>query len=112
MNRKRFFESPSKSYEISSIERKAKNAPIQGQSADMLKVALIKLTKKIAEYQVDDDFIIHLPMHDEILAECPKEYSQKATKLLREAMLEAADEFLEKGLMDVDLNINDKWEKT
>ena len=112
MNRKRFFESPYKSYEISSIERKAKNAPIQGQSADMLKVALVNLSKEIAKRQIENQFIIHLPIHDEILAECPKEYSQKAIKILNKIMLEAAEEFLEKGLMSVDSNISKIWEKT
>ena len=68
--------------------RQCLNARIQGSAASMTKLALAK---------IHNDPILNsfgarllLTVHDEIMLECPKEYSDKAGERLDELMIEAA----------------------
>ena len=108
-NRIRFFFPPNDKWEIGSIERQSMNFPIQETNASMLKIALIKLRK----YIIENDFpaILHLPIHDEILSSCHKSKANEWKEIQEKAMMEAADLFLEKGLLTVDTKITNKWMK-
>lgn len=109
MKRIRFFLHPDNPGETSSIGRAAMNFPIQEHNSTILKVALIKLRKKIIEF--DLPYKIHLPIHDEILSSCSKELAKDLKLLQEEVMLEAAAEMLEPNLCTVDSKITFKWEK-
>lgn len=108
-NRIRFFHPPLNDGEKQSIGRKAKNYPIQETGASMLKIALIKLRK----YILANNFPARLnfPVHDEILSSCHKSVKNKWVEIQELAMQEAADLFIEPGLLTVDTKILEKWTK-
>lgn len=108
-NRIRFFHPPTEPGEKSSIGRASKNFPIQEASASILKLALIKLRSRILAE--DLEMKIHLPIHDEILSSCPKEDASTIALIQEEVMIEAAEEFLQKNLVDVDTKILNRWSK-
>ena len=82
---------------------------IQEFNASILKIALIKLRKRIIKYNLP--YKIHLPIHDEILSSCHKDDAEDLKMLQEEVMLEAADEFISPNLCSVDTKILTRWEK-
>ncbi|MCR5301550.1 MAG: DNA polymerase I [Lachnospiraceae bacterium] len=69
-------------------ERVAMNAPIQGTAADIMKIAMIRVKKRLEEEGMKTRVI--LQVHDELLAEAPVEEAEKAKRLLKEEMEQAA----------------------
>jgi DNA polymerase-1 len=67
--------------------REAVNAPIQGSAADIIKLAMMRLPKAIAESGMD----IHILMqvHDELVFECPQKEIAPAAGLIRGIMQDA-----------------------
>ena len=61
--------------------RAAVNMPFQGTAADIMKLAMIAVDKKL-----DDDCLQLLQIHDSILVECPKAKADKVAKLLKDTM--------------------------
>jgi DNA polymerase-1 len=72
-----------------SLERSAKNHPIQGSNADILKRALALLYRVLPE-QVH----IVLVVHDEIVLECPESLLEATRQTLKDAMKEACRDYL------------------
>lgn len=64
-----------------AAERAAMNMPIQGTEADLMKMAMIEVDKKL-----DDDCKQLLQIHDSILVECPESKAKAVAKLLKETM--------------------------
>lgn len=69
---------PQKSF----MERLAINAPIQGTGADLIKMAMIEIYKKIKDY----DAKIVLQIHDELLIEVKDEQVNKVKTIVKETM--------------------------
>lgn len=69
--------------------RVAINMPIQGTAADIMKMAMIEVNKKIEEEKLKSRIV--LQVHDELLLEVPNEEIKIATKLLKEAMENIAE---------------------
>ncbi|NQN50610.1 DNA polymerase I [Streptococcus suis] len=65
-------------------ERTAINSPIQGSAADILKVAMINLDKKIEEAGLSTRML--LQVHDEIVLEVPKTELETVKALVKETM--------------------------
>lgn len=65
-------------------ERVARNSPIQGSSADIIKIAMINIDKKLRESGLGARLL--LQVHDELLIECPRENAGAALELLRYEM--------------------------
>jgi len=65
-------------------ERTAINAPLQGSAADIIKVAMIELHKRLKQ-EVPDAHII-LQVHDELVVEAPEYAANQAISIMREAM--------------------------
>jgi len=105
----RFFHPPLNSGEKSAIGRQSKNFPIQEANGSMLKIALITLRKYIMLNNFPAK--LHLPVHDEILSSCAKDRAEEWLALQEKAMEEAADMFLEPGLLKVDSKIIERWKK-
>lgn len=61
--------------------RAAVNMPFQGTAADIMKLAMIAVDKKL-----DDDCLQLLQIHDSILVECPKNKAAKVAKILKDTM--------------------------
>ena len=64
--------------------RAALNMPIQGTAADIMKMAMIEVDKKIEEKNLKSRIV--LQVHDELLLEVPKEEIDEATNLLKTSM--------------------------
>ncbi len=68
----------------------AVNAPIQGSAADIIKLAIVKLHKRLKAYNAQ----ILLTVHDEILIECPYGQAKEVLDLQLKTMQEAGEEIL------------------
>lgn len=67
-----------------SGERMALNTPIQGTSADILKIAMIEIHKELKKRDLKTKMIIQV--HDELLFDCPKEEQKEVEKLIKDKM--------------------------
>jgi len=72
-----------------SAERVAINSPVQGGSADLIKVAMIRLNESFRELSMKSKMI--LQVHDELVFECPEEELDELKKLVKEKMETAAE---------------------
>lgn len=68
-------------------ERVARNAPIQGTAADIIKIAMIKVDKRLTEENLDARLV--LQVHDELIVECPSHESMRVAMILQEEMEKA-----------------------
>lgn len=94
------------SRKIGDATRQCVNARIQGSAADLTKVAMIELYAN--ERLKDLGFRMLIPVHDEIIAECPRENAEECAKLLAEVMSHAAEEIL--GMpFSCDVECSDAW---
>ncbi|HOA23135.1 MAG TPA: DNA polymerase I [Aggregatilineales bacterium] len=67
-----------------AAEREAVNMPIQGTAADIMKLAMIKLHRALAEQGMRSQIV--LQVHDELLLEVPEEEAEEARELVCEVM--------------------------
>ena len=70
--------------EKAGAERTAINTPIQGSAADIVKVAMLNLSKAIKKQNLKTKMI--LQVHDEIIFEAPEEEAERVIPLIREEM--------------------------
>ena len=70
-------------------ERVARNMPIQGTAADIIKIAMIKVEERIKKEKLKARLI--LQVHDELIVEAPIEESQTVAQLLQEEMENAVE---------------------
>ena len=79
-------------------ERVAKNMPIQGTAADIIKIAMNKVNSRILRENIDAKLI--LQVHDELIVEAREDIAEYVATLLKEEM-ENAIEFSVPMLVDV-----------
>jgi len=72
-----------------AAERMAINMPVQGTSADIIKVAMINLDREIAKRKLKSKMI--LQVHDELIFEVPKAEEKEMRKLVPELMSSAIE---------------------
>ncbi len=65
-------------------ERVARNMPIQGTAADIIKIAMIKVDRRLASEGLKARLI--LQVHDELIVEAPENEAQKALEIVTEEM--------------------------
>ena len=65
-------------------ERVARNMPIQGTAADIMKLAMVNVYRRLKAEGLPARLI--LQVHDELIAECPEEEAGRVAKLLEEEM--------------------------
>ena len=68
----------------SSGERMARNTPIQGTAADVIKLAMVQVWKRLRDEKMESRLI--LTVHDELIVEAPQAEAEKAAQILREEM--------------------------
>jgi DNA polymerase-1 len=64
--------------------RAAMNAPVQGTAADLIKMAMVNVKKRIEEESLDAALI--LQVHDELILEVAEQDAEKARLVLEEEM--------------------------
>ena len=70
-------------------ERTAMNHPMQGTAADIIKIAMARVSRRLEE----EDFAAHmiLQVHDELDFECPVNEVERLTTMVRDAMEHVVD---------------------
>ena len=68
-------------------ERVARNMPIQGTAADIIKIAMVHVRNRLKAEKLDAKLI--LQVHDELIVECPEAESDTVKKILEEEMANA-----------------------
>ena len=85
-----------------AAKRAAANMPIQGTEADLMKLAMIEVDKKI-----DGLGEQILQIHDSILVECPRSNAEQIAEILKSTMENIAPELGVK--LKVDVSIGQHW---
>ena len=88
-------------------KRAAMNAPIQGSAADIIKIAMVNVYKKLEEKNLKSKLI--LQVHDELIVETVKEELELVKSIVREEMENAVSIDVK---LDVDLNVGKSWYET
>lgn len=65
-------------------ERIAMNSPIQGTAADIIKLAMLKVAKRLAKEKLESKLV--LQVHDELLIEASKSEIEQVRRILQEEM--------------------------
>ncbi len=112
LGRKRYYKTPDSNdpeyrKKVSEIERRGKNAPIQGANADMTKMALVFLRERLKGF----DARVVNTVHDEIVVEVREDQAEEVCKLVEHEMIRAAKEVLREVPMVADAKVGDYWAK-
>ena len=100
-----------KNYNVRNFqERAAINAPIQGSASEIMRLAMIRLNKKLEDLEYNKCKML-LQIHDELIFEVPKTEEKKVAKIIKEEMTSVKDSDLHSfsTLLTVDLNTGDNW---
>ncbi len=87
-----------------AAERNAVNAPIQGSAADIIKIAMINIHKKLSDGDYKTKML--LQVHDELVFDVYKPELEEMKKLIKSEMENA---YKLSVPLDVDLDIGDNW---
>ncbi len=85
-------------------ERNAVNAPIQGSAADIIKIAMINIQKKLEEENLKTKML--LQVHDELVFEAPEKEVETASKLIKTEMESAIET---KVPLLVEVGVGNNW---
>lgn len=85
-------------------ERVARNMPIQGTAADIIKIAMVRVYNRLKEEKMGAKLI--LQVHDELIVEAPENEIEKAAKILSEEMENACKM---KVRLRADVNTGKTW---
>ena len=91
-------------------ERAAINAPIQGSASEIMRLAMIRLDKRLNEATFKETKML-LQIHDELIFEAPKKDEKRISKIIIEEMTSVAnsDQHSFSIPLTVDLNTGDNW---
>ena len=85
-------------------ERVAMNAPIQGSAADIIKIAMNRVYRRLKEENISGRLI--LQVHDELLVEAHQDEVEEVKQLMTDAMKNAAKLAV---VLEVDLKEGKNW---
>ncbi len=85
-------------------ERAAMNMPLQGTSADIIKIAMINVHKKLKEGGFAAKLV--LQVHDELLIDCPQNEIDAVAEILKNEMENAVSLNVP---LDVDVGVGESW---
>lgn len=88
----------------SAAERNAVNAPIQGSAADIIKIAMINIHKKLEEGKFKTKML--LQVHDELVFDCYKPELEEMKSLIKSEMENA---YTLAVPLDVEVGIGENW---
>ncbi|MFC4218798.1 DNA polymerase I [Flagellimonas marina] len=87
-----------------AAERNAVNAPIQGSAADIIKIAMINIHKKLSEGKYKTKML--LQVHDELVFDCYKPELEEMKKLIKSEMENA---YKLSVPLDVEVGVGKNW---
>ena len=87
-------------------EREAVNTPVQGTAADLLKLAMIKLDRRIKKEKLRSRMI--LTVHDELVFEVPDQEQERMKEIVRAEMEQA---YPLRVPLKVDMGIGPNWKE-
>ncbi|MGM9587117.1 MAG: DNA polymerase I [Candidatus Limivicinus sp.] len=85
-------------------ERVALNMPIQGTAADIIKLAMVNVYRRLKEEKLRARLI--LQVHDELIVECPEDEAERVQEILKTEMEHTADLAVP---LTVDAHIGHSW---
>jgi len=100
-----------KNYNVRNFqERAAINAPIQGSASEIMRLAMIRLDKRLNEKK-NQKIKMLLQIHDELIFEAPKIEVKRISKIITEEMsgVTDSDQHSFSIPLTVDLNSGDNW---
>ena len=109
--RSHFMSINDKNYNIRNFqERAAINAPIQGSASEIMRLAMIRLDKRLSEQKSLKSKML-LQIHDELIFEVKKNEINKMTNIIKEEMISVADSDYHSFSipLTVDINSGDNW---
>ena len=109
--RSHFININDKNYNVRNFqERAAINAPIQGSAAEIMRLAMIRLHKKLSEKDYKNTKML-LQIHDELIFETPKNETKRISEMIIKEMssVTKSDQHSFSIPLTVDLNIGDNW---
>ncbi|MDC3186093.1 DNA polymerase I [Candidatus Pelagibacter sp.] len=91
-------------------ERAAVNAPIQGSASEIMRLAMIRLNKKMSEDKITKPKML-LQIHDELIFEVPKKDEKLMIKIIKNEMTSVAQSDFHSFStpLTVDVNVGDNW---
>jgi len=90
-----------------SVERAAKNHPIQGSNADTVKQAMIYVNDRLK----GKDAKLILTVHDEVIVETREDLVEEIAPIISQAVVDGFAEFFHTIPMEADAMIGDCWLK-
>lgn len=96
---------------LGRIERQAKNHPIQGSGADIMKLAMWVVYKWIRDNNLQDQIHILLNVHDQLTTEKDKNLQLDWNSKLDELMCKAAAIVIPTGILKAETNTTNVWTK-
>jgi len=109
--RSHFLNINDKNYNVRNFqERAAINAPIQGSAAEIMRLAMIRIDKKLKELKINKTKML-LQIHDELIFESPKNELKKISKVIIDEMssVTESDQHSFSIPLTVDLNTGENW---
>ncbi len=88
-------------------ERAAMNMPLQGSSADIIKVAMINVQKRLLEGNYQAKLV--LQVHDELVIDCPEHEVEEVREILKTEMENAVSV---KVPLTVEVGVGENWYQT
>ena len=85
-------------------KRLAMNTPIQGSAADIIKIAMVRVSNRLKRENLKSKLI--LQVHDELIIEATADEQDYIKALLQEEMSKAYDMKVE---LKVDINVGNSW---
>lgn len=85
-------------------QRVARNMPIQGTAADIIKIAMVRVYERLLKENMKSRLI--LQVHDELIVESPESEIEKASKILSEEMENA---YKMKVRLRADVGVGKTW---
>ena len=85
-------------------ERVAMNSPIQGTAADIIKIAMIRVSRRLREENLKSRLI--LQVHDELLIETAEDEVEQVSGILEKEMKEAAHLSV---ALEIDMHTGKNW---
>ena len=109
--RSHFININDKNYNIRNFqERAAINAPIQGSASEIMRLAMIRLSKRFNEENFKKTKML-LQIHDELIFETSKVEAKRISKVIIDEMSSVTDSDIHSFSipLTVDINIGDNW---